>query len=365
MLALLPLVSVATLRTMFMDWLGIGAPPVELLPEDAGDHRVASAAASSSPAASQKLVRWVHMPKTGTSFANTIFRHGCRGVDDVTSVSGDSYPIAEFTQKYDAKVHCADGLLNPGHLDGHYPAVDPKDGEIVTVVREPVEHKHSLLEFTLQEMRLFLPDHPHEVDSFWRSNGWSDVDEVHRTLVPAALARGPTHPDRCPWLVQLLPRLSGCQSKMTVFSQSCLEDPTAAQAAIAAERARVVSARARELFAFVGLTSAFNETVCSFHQTMAPHLSTYGDGKQPLPNQFAHTRVTNHSEVDWAAQARSCSGGEQLLRLLEHDPADEALHKMATEVFHSQLAALRDVPERASRYDACVAKNQGTRMMMD
>ena len=110
------------------------------------------APASSRGGSSSNAVRWIHIPKTGSSFGSTIYRHGCTGIDDTTYITGDDYPIKEFTHKYPPSLHCVGGLAQIYKIDGHQPTL-PNQNALVTLFREPTSIKKSFLDFTIQEQR--------------------------------------------------------------------------------------------------------------------------------------------------------------------------------------------------------------------
>jgi len=335
--------------------------------------------------------RWIHVPKTASSFANTVYRFGCMDIDATTNITGDDYPIAEFTSQYPPEQFCTNGpLMDVGALNAHQPWLNPVPGALVTMLREPLAQKISLLEFQLQQAN---SSGPGGCITFWTSlannythsctSSWCHLSEAETSAIeqicdaqmdagntlnytgahtPGSEYYAPALDDgRCKWLASILPRIVGCQSKMTVFGEACLQHHEVAVSQ-AGSRARYIKKSAAALFAFAGLTERYNESVCAFHQVMGPMRSTYGTGNAPIPAEFAHGRAVEPSGIDWLAQADSCSTAStgDLRSLLENDVADNALYEVAEAVYDSQLDRMRaSSREKLHAYEACVQQWSG------
>jgi len=158
----------------------------------------------------------------------------------------------------------------------------------------------------------------------------------------------------CTLLEEILPRLSGCASKMTVFSEGCLSKP-AIESSTA--RGKIVNETASSLYAFSLVLERYNESICAFNTLMNPKMTIYGDGSQPIAAQFAEGRSGEDSGIDWAGQAERC-GGATMRALIEEDPADEAMYAVANAVFEAQLNEIRlKGGEALSNYLECTATN--------
>ena len=352
-----------------------------------------STAASSADADSSfNAVRWIHIPKTGSSFGSTIYRHGCTNIDDTTYITGDNYPIKEFTMAYPPSTYCKGGLLEYKTVDGHHPSIEGQNS-LVTLFREPSSIKKSFLDFTIQEQRRAWA----KGDTTANASTWTfyasmfatvgNTAEAHATprdgaittalinsLVDkqyaAAKARGPVDAARCPWLHEVLPRSVGCQSKMTIFNEGCLDNKATALEGTARAVNVTRDLPTRLTGGFAGLTERFNETVCAFHQYMAPHRSNYAvptnygtlapHGSQPIDAQFVHARSSDPSEIDWIKQTEACGGN--LRSYLDTDPADEALYAGAQRAFDAQIASLTGTKRRD--YESCVRKHRGNLKMV-
>ena len=258
--------------------------------------------------------RWIHIPKTSSTFANTIYRYGCANIDNVTTV-GDTKPIKDLTMPFPPEEYCAGGpMTDIDQLDEHPPWQTPYANGLITT-RDPYAQKKSLLEYTMQKARLEWALDDDKASAVSRCEGWylTLFNNYTHTIMPAedsltlrsicteAIASSsydlqfPTDKARCPYLDVLLPRVSGCQSKMTVFGEGCLQQPAITSAT---DRAAIINKTAASLYAFSAMIERYNESICAFHQLMKPQMMTvydYADGNQPIPAQFVQGRATDVS----------------------------------------------------------------------
>jgi len=327
-------------------------------------------------AAESEVVKttWIHVPKTASTFANTIYRYGCSDIDNFTIIEGDTPPIWDYTVPFPPETYCASSpLTDTDKLDEHWPWFTPTAGSLITMLRDPLSQKLSQLEYTMEKAKGWV-DEQLDKDSMdlcfllegtWFNNyteaGMSQADMAamiticEQAMVATSLELTfPTDMARCPFLDAVLPQMSGCQSKMTVFGEGCLQGALSKETST--ERAKTVYETLAPLYAFSAITERYNESVCLFQQLYADDLmSTYGDNKQPIAAQFAEGRSSDDSGVDWELQAAMC--GANYTELLFNDPADEAAYAVANAVFEKQLERLAQDPEKKALYDECVAIN--------
>ena len=344
--------------------LAVAVPQSET--EPALQPRSASSTSQSSYVGNK--VRWIHVPKTASTVANTIYRYGCSGIDNSTTVQ-DVAPIIEFTGPYDPQEYCAGGpLLDIDLLNDHSPWQHPSANALVTMLREPEAQKLSLLDYMIEMTRFVgTPVGFLETDfDIYTPGHFTDADNASLAVIEKSsqvVAAVDWFEDSigedvetamCTLLEELLPRLSGCSSKMTVFSEGCLSTP-AIQSSTA--RAKIVNETAPSLYAFSLVLERYNESICAFNTLMNPKMTVYGDGSQPIAAQFAPGRSGEDSGIDWQGQAERC-GGATMRALIEEDPADEAMYAVANAVFEAQLDEIRlEGGATLANYLECAATN--------
>ena len=269
---------------------------------------------------------WIHVPKTASTFANTIYRYGCSGIDNSTVIEGDTAPIWDYTIPYPPETYCTLGpMTDIDKLDEHWPWFTPTAGSLITMLRDPRGQKLSQLEYTMEKAKGWLEgtlsSTPIEMcgllEGTWFNNyteaGMSQEDKgaMHAICEQAMVSTSlelefPTDMARCPFLDAVLPHMSGCQSKMTVFGEGCLQGALSKETST--ERAKTVYETLPPLYAFSAITERYNESVCLFQQLFSDDLmSTYGDNKQPIAAQFSEGRSSDDSGVDWELQVRMSS----------------------------------------------------------
>jgi len=277
-------------------------------------------------------IRWLHIPKTGSSFVVAIYRYACPSVatDELVTLLEDDCmgPCLTVTVPYPPETYCTGLTSNASDADGsgtvldeHFPPVYPRDtGHVVSLFRQQYDIKISLLNFA------------HELanDSYVESCGGSERDApnwmkaIFRNMLPqtpegtavadelSTLAREVFAPNasneldsatlddmRCTFLTGLLPRLQGAQTRMAFgdFFLAINASLNATQPPLPTDTAAVESVL--DNFAFVGTTERFNESVCAFHLAL-------GGSPPSVDELLVHGRKSTPSGIDWPAEAERC-----------------------------------------------------------
>ena len=304
-------------------------------------------------------IQWLHVPKTGSTFGLTAYRHACNGPEELDSSLGVdcSRPIYSLTTKAEPSRYCVGGFVNASRLNDHPPAVLGDDwGHLVNMFRSPPQHKASMLEYVLR---------------YWSDGAYlercglpsSDSARLQRTRMllqkmfgldaaateQALLLMGRGHERRslCAWMGLLLRHMRGCQAKM-IAGQQCLQPLGPQQAA---QTARLVAQAMPEAFKFVGLVERWPESVCLMHQQLRSR-------NPPSPYEFINSRPSlpprgvaaqwndwAKEKIDVRAEADKCG----LVPLIDTDDLDDPVYERAVDIFDAEL-----VPHRAS-VQRCVA----------
>lgn len=240
--------------------------------------RVVDLAASEAPLTSdvlppppRKLAKlfWLHIPKCGTSWLNVIFHYACPRVpENVTCslvVGRTGGPIAEeLLRRWPPWRWCNTPFISRPNF--HNPYTPRAKDFAVGLFREP-------------RARLVSAFHHNS-----HSNGM-DPAERHRML--AALKSIPDERKRLAAFVAY-PGLANCMTKM-VLGFAC-----ASPVEISSDMLDEAKRRVREDFAFVGLTNAWNQSVCLFHRMW---------GGRTLAVEFENTRPGGYRSTPSAADA--------------------------------------------------------------
>lgn len=205
---------------------------------------------SSLTLAVEKL-EWLHAPKTGTSFANTLMTWGCPGLPDTCPGVGEYLP--DFWNDYESE--CPAELKNRlcgGHLPVGAGCNNLPDGRFVALFRQP-------------EQRL-ISGFYHQMQSYW--NPHATINEYSHAIAGCVVRMMLGH--SCGSSTKLkLPRNNDTIAHV---------DESDADHAI----------ETLQTFEFVGLTQEFDLSVCLFHRM-------YGGSCHR--REFRDTRPgTNHSK---------------------------------------------------------------------
>jgi hypothetical protein len=255
------------------------------------------------PPRSRQSVRWLHVPKTGTSFMNTVWHYGCTLPASASASEFRSMYEQQFARKYPREALC------PRLLD-HSPATHKPIGDaefashrgaFVTMLREP----SARLVSAFKHGKHCIQDCHPETESLPRCVRVRDSRRLYKCK---AVRRAKT-----PREYAALPEVRGCAAKM-LLGRPCNDplEPQANETQAAVERLRG--------FAFVGLVEEWDLSVCLFHRLL---------GGTPLPQEFIAVRVNKGS-------AAFLSRRPQLLGGLR-DEADEALYGAARASFRQSV----------------------------
>lgn len=295
-------------------------------------------------------IQWLHIPKTGTSFVNTIYRYACSDIP-VDATVGCEPPVLGLTFPYPPDQFCMGGFVDTARVNGHPPAQYPEDnGHIVSMFRNTIDRKISHLDYWvvtasndtyINECVADVVGAVDGVQGFGRSCwGGGESNDIHAasafTLARQVLGDALGGPAKCGFLKAVLPSLTGCSSKMVIGRHCCDIRDGITEAHLAR---RMPSA-----FAFVGLTEHWAESVCLFHLLLG--------GDTLLPVEFMDVRPTPKTGIDWLAEAKACGTAE----LLVEDPLDDALYDMAVRRFQAEVSEAEHLHPGMLR--KCVAAHQ-------
>lgn len=264
-------------------------------------------AAPFPPAGGQ--VRWLHVPKTGTSFANTVWHYGCPDMaDDVSVAAYDRRFENEINERYPLEKWCP-RLVD--HTPGtHKPiGVDEwaqHEGHFVALLREPAARMSSAYSFLAHHC---VKDCNPENAETAHQGACSKVRDPLRQQSSECTT---LHASRCLADYASSVPAHGCASKM-ILGYPCNGNTTLSSADIVTAVQRL-----RRGFSFVGLVEEWDLSLCMFHRLM---------GGTPLPVEFAHVRGNEHHEGPTDCPP---SRGE--------DPVDEPLYAAAREIFEAQVS---------------------------
>jgi len=242
-----------------------------------------------------KQLRWLHVPKTGSTFGLVVYRYACAipptahipSVEECntlpaqhpwkkSNVCHDPEYALEWAlqESYPPKLHCTHLVLP---FAGHAPVSLADLGKVVTILRHPVARATSLLKMLrYQEQRGFAPWkfvlHAHGVGpmhAMHESCNHLLEQNASSTTLEMMFARG-------------APCISGVQTKMVIgrpFNHhiQLREDDVKAACALVTTSS---------LFAFVGLMEKWNESLTLFHATF---------GGKVVPAEMVNTRPTERA----------------------------------------------------------------------
>jgi len=269
----------------------------------------------------RKKIRWLHIPKTGTSFANIVWHYGCPDIPRSASVADyDTRFEGELDDAYPMKKNCP-------YLVDHTPATHKPIGEkewedhhgsFVTMFREP----SSRIESAFNYNRHCIQDCNPENNDMWKCDTIRDPARTHGGACKRVQSA------QCLTQYALAEPAQGCQTKM-VYGIPCSGDMT-----MDPVKRKLAAQRVKNGFAFVGLVEEWQLSLCLFHRVLGGH---------PFPVESDHVREGSSSPND-----RNCSAQVESQLGEQKDPVDTLVYKAAKEKFEQQVVhALAAIKQQA------------------
>jgi hypothetical protein len=276
------------------------------------------------PARPQRsAIRWLHVPKTGTSFISTLWSHGCsrRGSIDLDvhpyagPGCGECYDFA-LMRKYPFEAFCWPEVFADLRTQ-HTPtdAEEARQLDVVAVFRAPDARIVSAFRNALHSSGFSQKQHS-AMRTRCLKKGWQQDLSSQRA---AALCFART------------PGITGCYTRL--LSGGPCASPDDAEPADAARLS--AASKTLEGLAFVGLTEDWNETVCRFHRRF---------GSVPQQGEFL-----NRHRGRGSAGAKGAD-----VRARVDDASDWTLFRLAGERIET---AARDPCHRQAESSACVPRS--------
>ncbi|EGD79370.1 hypothetical protein PTSG_09780 [Salpingoeca rosetta] len=215
-------------------------------------------------------MRWIHFPKTGTSFGTCLAHYTCPGLDPNAYPNRAESPNGNYMQ-YFAETYMnsstCDGVVNLRESHGHTPLREREiaAGGIVGMFRDPRHRDYS---------------------------GW---------LVHGRRGESPLHPEQLSDYVHLH---RACQMRM-LLGFECNRVDSVSELAVQISRQDVEYALALldSKFAFVGLTEFWRESICLFHAMFGGDITPH-EMANVRPGASVRVRVRPRpSDIDTAADA--------------------------------------------------------------
>lgn len=260
---------------------------------------------SNSLAAPRQLIRWLHFPKCGATFALSAMSYACASTIPTWHTVGMALRGGRIDVRMAHAINargrkrgtrCDGRLLLP--FDGHQP-VSARDAGLVAMFRRPSQRLISA----------YL-DNYHA----WGLAGSARATIKQHAPTIAAFAR--------------FPGIAGCMAKM-LSGHHCAADVDLSDGAVL-RRALEVLRSGR--FAFVGLTEEWQASVCLFHR-MLP------EAPPPMAAEFRQLghSVNSHRALDWLPSS-SVDGvyNESVLQGFV-DFVDEAVYVEAARIFKRNM----------------------------
>ena len=344
-------------------------------------------------------VQLLHIPKSGSTFANTLYRHACQGIPPDVGIDGNVAPIQPLSTSFPPQQFCPNGWVDPTSLDGHPPALIWKPnyrGRYAGMLRQPTDIKLSFLNFMAeialgegcaQGDRVCVADSTRAeaslkifLDSIMIDDG-KNVDEITRLATKAVMSReapgtvSAFSEDRCTYLRTIMPRLRGGQTKMTVQGLPFLALPSDPSPTPGSTNPMLINGPSDlknqlgltdqvpqgmpsgPAYLFLGSTERWNTSICLFHAVARSDM-TSNDG-MPQRVQFASSRAGTE-RIDWRAEMERCFEGDA--SWLTRDPMDDELYKLMKDRFDAQMADVlaREAampPGQGRIYENCMRVN--------
>jgi len=232
---------------------------------------------------------WLHIPKTGSSFANVLFQYACANGPSIKPLRGGPHHWEKYT--LDSQYECSqeyslfpylypsDGL---DYKDFHAPLSDDiyehNKGKLVGMLRDPREHKMSLVKhkYSWHVGR-------ESWKSFISSHSLSENDKSLSTFLEYA---------------------RGYEAGYLIGMRGTFHDRKEAKK----EKALVDLAKQRltEGFQYIGITNRYPESVCLFFSKFAKPGDSSGSDKtcksvvfKPVNTADGHVSSFNFTNADW------------------------------------------------------------------
>jgi len=186
---------------------------------------------------------WLHIPKCGTSFLNTLYHYACAGIPPSASVGTNVDPEhqeEDLTVTYPMARHCPDGFIRFGiFVRGHDPLYDnTKIENVVAMFREPFDR----------------------LVSGFNYNRHMDGKSGKEMKMIENAVKGKSRETQLEIYIRL-GDLLGCQTKMVV-GHRCATNYTLTQADLEKAKQRV------DRMKFVGITNQWTRSICLFHRML-------------------------------------------------------------------------------------------------
>ena len=284
---------------------------------------VCSAFIGGRPPTAPTRLRWLHFPKAGTSFANTILHTACPKAPHDASVAPNTppeWPPIGLKEHY-ARPAC---IIEVTPSRPHEPARYPRDvGTVIALFRSPrarLTSSWSFLHAALQPECLRDPNDL--IDRSLAALGGAEPRALLHShgiplgLMKAYIANGCSLPIEYLLRPDIRNRTMGVQSKLSLGLKPGL--------AVSDERVQRawkggdgLRRRLQSAFAFVGLTERWADTICLFH-------ARFGGVVRAV--ELRNNRPTSGLGVKAA-----------LPEALLSDPMDEAAYQMVLERFEADV----------------------------
>jgi len=258
---------------------------VDLSNSTTGFHQCSCVSDADEQRQDLKNLRWLHFPKTGTSFWSSVYSYACRAQGpldmDVSPFwkkpgCASCYDFA-IKERYPPEKYCADGSF--ASMETQHKPMQPNSPEqTVTFFRDPTD-------------RLLSAAGNQHTSGF--------LTETYQAMIAKCY-----HPKVDPHCFANFPGIKGCMTRM-LTGGSCADDgaskgtpfPVNTQAAIAAVNR----------LAFLGLTEEWNDSVCLFHKMFGGRV-TQAEFKNfhPSLHETPDADIIDHEDepVYLAAKAR-------------------------------------------------------------
>ena len=297
-------------------------------------------------------ITWLHVPKTGSTFGNTVYRMACFNISDDAEV-GCAAPIHNLTHRFPTAEHCVGGFVDNHRVNYHQPlrwSVDA--GRVVTILRNPLSLKESFLAYAQKLVVRAEEERARcgvQFDGLLGSSGFHGNLEGLRTAFASLLHENISLPGRgggangsmaeeeeddddrktknhaaMELLMPLTARLQGCQVKM-VLGKKCLWSSEGSGRPFLREQHVVKAVHRLKQFAFVGIFERWEDSIELLHERLESPFPI-------LPQEIIARRKTDpHKKQRF----------EALLQRAGPDRADRALYEAATVRFEGELELLR------------------------
>lgn len=321
-------------------------------------------------------LRYLHIPRTGITFINTVVHYCCQLVDDIAIDSKAKYDMQPWKFDPSCRACLKQPITSNGEYWSYFPYILPHDrGHAVALFREPIRRISSqIVEMrSLRGMTIAfgIPKPDSELFTIVVTNKFNEsfhsflgkmeqnsllirnLDSTQRAMYDDFLSvakqcyedifdhkkRDMNLIEQCRWMMAArYPGIRGCQTRM-VLGRNCIDTEP-----ISNSDMQLALKRLKEEFAFVGkytpilyvfsmgglltsscvigLTSQWNVTVETFHKKFGGKL--FLDELQPAAAKLKFTALKERVE-------------EMMLKSGYSDPWDEELFKYADFLFKTSM----------------------------